>query len=77
MSSNRPQNPVFDVNVNTVEAISAKVICPNCGTVIPVRARREGFRRRCTACSTMLEYHLDVSGWNVTVVEKGRRTGSE
>jgi hypothetical protein len=67
MTGDRPQNPVFQVNADAVDACAPKVICPACGTVLIVKARREGFRRRCQACATQLQYHLEGAAWRVEV----------
>jgi hypothetical protein len=65
MSGSRPQNPVFDISPQTAEACAPRVVCPACGTILPVKARRADFRRRCISCKTMLLYKLDGAEWQV------------
>lgn len=69
MAGREPQNPIYPVDAYSVEACLSKVLCPACGTVIPVRPRRMTFTRRCPSCTVALQVSLRVDGWVAEVVE--------
>jgi uncharacterized protein (DUF983 family) len=65
MAQGKPQNPIYVVAPQSVEACLPKVVCPKCGTLLPIHARRVEFRRRCMTCGTPLRFRQDAGHWNV------------
>jgi predicted RNA-binding Zn-ribbon protein involved in translation (DUF1610 family) len=73
MSDNQPQNPVFSVGADALQACMAKVACPSCGTIIPLRPRKESFLKRCSRCGARLRISEAGMGWSVTFATEQRR----
>lgn len=75
MCDGKPQNPIFRVDAQALDACLPKVLCQQCGTVITLRKRRRTDHARCPSCHALVRLELNNGRWQAAEDDR-QETGS-